>query len=120
MDFVSRLALYGIGRNYVLSRAAKINPQQVDTQGSDINLVVGGGSEVAYAVVLQLVNSFNRLTLDGAVGDDLDRYALDRYGNQLPRKGAAAALGLEVFSRTSPTNIVWVPQSSSLITSASM
>lgn len=101
MDFVSRLSLYGIGRQYVLSRAAKINPNTVDTMGSDINLVVGGQSEVGYAIVLQLIQAFNRLTLDGATGDDLDRYALDRYGQQLPRKGAAAAVGSATFSRAS-------------------
>jgi hypothetical protein len=104
VDFVSRLTLYGIGRNYVLSRATKINPNTVDTLGSDLNLIVGGQSEVAYAVVLQIINSFNRLTLDGATGDDLDRYALDRYGQQLPRKGAAAAVGAETFSRANGGN----------------
>lgn len=103
-DFVSRLSLYGIGRNYVLTRATKLAPQQVDVEGSDINLVVGGQSEVSYAIVLQLIQAFNRLTLDGAVGDDLDRYALDRYGQQLPRKGASAAVGSEVFSRVNPNN----------------
>jgi len=104
MDFVSRLALYNIGRNYAITRATKIAPSQVDTAGSDINLVVGGQSEVSYAVVLQLIQAFNSLTLDGATGDNLDRYALDRYGQQLPRKGATAAVGNEVFSRTVASN----------------
>jgi uncharacterized phage protein gp47/JayE len=103
-DFPSRLALYGIGRNYVLSKATRIDPNQVDTQGSDINLVVGGQSEVSFAIVLQLINAFNRLTLDGATGNDLDRYALDRYGTQLTRKGAAAAVGSVTFSRTNAGN----------------
>jgi uncharacterized phage protein gp47/JayE len=101
MDFVSRLALYNIGRNYALTRATKISPTMVDTSGSDINLVVGGQSLLGYAIVLQLIQAFNSLTLDGATGDDLDRYALDRYGQQLPRKGAAAAVGTAVFSRAS-------------------
>lgn len=104
MDFISRAELFGIGRQYVLSRATKVNPAQVDTAGSDVNLMVGGGSVVAYAIVLQLIQAFNALTLDGAKGDDLDRYALDRYGQQLPRKGAAAALGVAVFSRTNGNN----------------
>ena len=76
MDFISRAELFGIGRQYVLSRATKVNPAQVDTAGSDVNLMVGGGSVVAYAIVLQLIQAFNALTLDGAKGDDLDRYAL--------------------------------------------
>lgn len=117
-DFVSRLQLYGIGRNYVLSRATKLNPAQVDTEGSDVNLIVGGQSEVGYAVVLQLIQAFNRLTLDGATGDDLDRYALDRYGQQLPRKGAAAALGGETFTRTNPNNPAGTISAGTLLTSA--
>jgi uncharacterized phage protein gp47/JayE len=103
-DFPSRLTLYNIGRSYVLGAATKLSPDQVDVKGSDVNLVVGGQSEVNYAVVLQLIQAFNRLTLDGAKGDDLDRYALDRYGQQLPRKGAAASVGSEVFSRLNPNN----------------
>jgi hypothetical protein len=39
--------------------------------------------------------------LDGARGDDLDRYAFDRY--QLFRKGAAAALGAVQFTRLTAT-----------------
>lgn len=104
MDFPSRLSLYGIGRNYVLTNATRLNPQVVDTKGSDVNLVVGGQSEVSYAIMLQLIQAFNNLTLDGATGDNLDRYALDRYGQQLPRNGAAAALVPLTFSRTNPNN----------------
>jgi hypothetical protein len=103
-DFPSRISLYGIGRNYVLTRAQRIDPNQVDVQGSDINLVVGGQSEVSYAIVLQLIQAFNSLTLDGAVGDNLDRYALDRYGSQLSRKGASAAIGSVTFNRQNPNN----------------
>jgi uncharacterized phage protein gp47/JayE len=114
-DFVNRQFLYGIGRAYVLSKATRIQPQQVDTEGSDINLVVGGQSEVSYAVVLQLIHAFNRLTLDGARGDDLDRYALDRYGGQLPRKGAAAALVSLTFSRVNPLNPSGTIQAGSVV-----
>jgi len=104
MDFCSRSTLYGIGRQYTLSRATKINPQQIDTEGSDANLFVGGTSVVSYAIVLQLIQAFNALTLNGATSDELDRYALDRYGQQLPRKGAVAALGAAVFSRLNGNN----------------
>src|ERR1700679_2505157 len=101
-DFVSRLDLQNTGRAYLLSKSTKIDPQQVDVQGTDANIFVGSVSEIAYLVVLQLAYSINRLFLDGAEGDDLDRYAWDRY--QLTRKGASAAVGSEVLSRLSASN----------------
>lgn len=101
-DFVSRNDLYNVGRSYILSKATKIDPQQVDVQGTDANIFVGSVSEIAYLCILQLAYSVNRLFLDGAEGDDLDRYAWDRY--QLTRKGASAALGSELLYRTQATN----------------
>lgn len=99
-DFPSRLDLYALGRNYVVQRATKIDPAQVDVLGSDVNIFVGSTSVVAYSIILQLVYAFNRLLLDGATGDDLDRYAWDRY--QLTRFGAVSAVGSVTFTR--PTN----------------
>jgi uncharacterized phage protein gp47/JayE len=101
-DLVSRNDLYQVGRSYLIAKAIKIDPQQVDVQGTDANIFVGSVSEIAYLCILQLAYSINRLFLDGAEGDDLDRYAWDRY--QLLRKGASAALGLETFSRVLATN----------------
>ena len=97
MDLVSRADLYAIGRAYVLARAKRIDPQQVDTLGSDVNLFVGSQSVVNYALVKQLGYRTASLLLDGAIGEDLDRYAYDRY--QIARKGASAALGTERFFR---------------------
>lgn len=102
-DAPSRLDLYNVGRDYLLQLATKIDPNVVDTLGSDANIFVGSQSEVAYAVVLQLLYAVNRLLLDGAEADDLDRYALDRYGGQVPRKGAAPALGAVTLSRPTAT-----------------
>lgn len=87
----SRLDLFAIGRSFVLARAKKIDPTQIDIQGSDVNIIVGGASYIAYEVVLQLAQKLNALTLDGAEKDDLDRYAWDRY--QVTRKGASSAVG---------------------------
>lgn len=91
MDAPSRLDLYAIGRDYLLQRATKLDPGQVDVLGSDANIFVGSNSVVADTVVKQLIFSTARHFLDGAEGDDLDRLAWDRYG--LTRKGASAALG---------------------------
>jgi uncharacterized phage protein gp47/JayE len=97
----TRLDLYATGRDYVLQRATKIDPGQVDISGSDVNIFVGSNSVVADKVVKQLGYSIARQYLDGANGDDLDRLAFDRYG--LLRKGASAALGTISCTRATST-----------------
>lgn len=99
-DLPSRLDLFAIGRDFVRSRAKHIDPYQVDVQGSDINIVVGVSSTLVYNLVLQLAFSVNRLLLDGAENEDLDRYAWDRYA--LLRKGANAAVVLLRLYRAAP------------------
>jgi hypothetical protein len=96
-ELLSRLDYFNIGRRYIITRAQRINPREVDVEGSDINLFVGAASFMAQAVARQNVERINALLLDGARDEDLDRYAFDRY--QLPRKGASAALGTAVFRR---------------------
>lgn len=98
-DFPSRLDLFAIGRDYTLQRATRIDPQQVDIAGSDVNIFVGSVSQIAYSLVLQLAYAINSLLLDGATDEDLDRYALDRYG--ITRKGESAAVGHVTFYRSS-------------------
>lgn len=89
-DLPSRIDLLSIGTDYMVQRATKIDHRQPLITGSDANLFVGAGAAMAHAVVLHLAYATARLMLDGARGEDLDRYVLDRY--RLPRKGAAAAL----------------------------
>lgn len=90
-DLPSRLDLYALGRDYLLQRAKKIDPAQVDVLGSDANIFVGSTSMVAGAIVSQLGYSVSRLLLDGAENEDLDRYVFDRYNES--RKGASPAVG---------------------------
>ena len=99
MDLPSRLDLYSVGRSYLLQRAARIDPSQVDVLGSDANVFVGSNSVVASTVVRQLSYSVARHFLDGAEGDDLDRLAYDRY--TMTRKGASNAVGAVTISRVS-------------------
>lgn len=89
-EFYSRLDLFNIGRTFVVTRATKINPSEVDVEGSDINLFVGATSYMAYACVQQLQDRLQAFLLDGAEDEDLDRLLNDRY--RLPRKGATAAI----------------------------
>ncbi len=100
-ELLSRLDYFDIGRRYVLTRAERINPKEVDTEGSDINLLIGASSYMANAVARQNIERLNALLLDGAEDEDLDRYAWDRYGEL--RKGASAAVGPTVLSRSATT-----------------
>ncbi len=100
-DLITRADLYAIGRNYVRSRAKKIDPSVIDVEGSDANLVVGGTSFMAAACVNQLGYASARMFLDGCEGDDLDRWAFDRY--QLLRKGASPARTTVALSRVTTT-----------------
>lgn len=99
MQFLTRIDLYEQGRQFVLSRARRINPRMVDVQGSDINIYVGSASFMAQMVVRQMAERLNALLLDGCEGEDVDRYAWDRY--QERRKGASPALVTVRFFRPS-------------------
>lgn len=101
MDLPTRLDLYAIGRSHVVQRARKIDPVQVDTAGSDVNLFVGIGSVVADALIRQLAYRTGALLLDGSDDEDLDRYAYDRY--TLTRKGASSARGSISIARSVAT-----------------
>lgn len=97
MDNLTRLDLFEIGRSYVRTRAKRIDPAQIDIAGSDVNLMVGSTSFMTFAVQRQLGERLNALFLDGAEGEDLDRWGFDRY--RLLRKGAAPARTRLEFAR---------------------
>jgi uncharacterized phage protein gp47/JayE len=99
LDFPSRLDFHALGRDVVIQKAKRIDPVQVDVEGTDVNIYVGVAAVMAFNVILQLVYSINRLLLDGCEGEDLDRYGLDRY--KLSRKGASPAVGQARFWRKS-------------------
>lgn len=97
MDLPSRLTLFSVGRDYIRTRAKKIDPAQVDIEGSDVNLVVGSSSVVAAHTVNHLLYRTAVLMLDGAEDEDLDRLVYDRYS--MFRKGASAGLTTAEISR---------------------
>lgn len=101
METPTRLDFYEIGRAYVRSRAKRIDPAQIDIEGSDINLVVGSQSFMTFAVQRQLGERMNAVFLDGCDGEDLDRWGYDRY--RLLRKGASPALTSGSFNRPTAT-----------------
>ena len=99
LDLPTRLDLLNIARTYVRTRAKKIDPNQIDVLGSDINLFVGSNMVVCNELTNQLAAAVAKLLIDGANGDDLDRLAWDRFGNNLMRKGASPAIVWVDFSR---------------------
>lgn len=99
MEMLSRLDYFDIGRRYVLSRAKNINPREIDTEGSDVNLFIGAASYMAAAVARQNIERINALLIDGSEDEDLDRVIWDRY--RILRKGASAAVTHVTMSRSS-------------------
>lgn len=87
---LTRLDLRSAGRAYVLARNQRLDPAIVDTQGSDVDIVLGSTAEVSSLLSTQIAVQFGAHLLETAEGDDLDRWA--RSEQQAFRKGAAPAL----------------------------
>lgn len=97
MDTPSRFDLYQLGREYLLTRATKIQRSVVDTEGSDANLFVGATSFMAGAVSTHLASRLSAHFARSAINEDLDRLLVDRW--TLPRKGASPPVGSVRFYR---------------------
>lgn len=100
-DLPTRLDYFALGRDKIVQTAKKLDPAQVDVEGSDANLFVGIAAVIADQITRQLGYRTGALLLDGADDEDLDRYAYDRYG--LTRKGASSARGSVTVTRASVT-----------------
>lgn len=101
MKVLSRLDLRSAGRAYVLARNQRLDPAIVDTQGSDVDIVLGSTAEVSSLLSTQIAVQFGAHLLETAEGDDLDRWA--RSEQQAFRKGAAPALVTLRASRPTAT-----------------
>jgi len=106
VDFPTRAELFEIAADDVLERAQarepgrRISPEEVYTEGSDVNILLSASSAMADEVVRQLVASFAALFLATAEEADLDRLVFDRYSAEVVRRGATAAIVPVVFRRT--------------------
>lgn len=106
-DFPTRAELFQVGADAVLVRAdarpegRRLTPDEVYTEGSDINLVLNGAAAMAHEVVYQSMRRIKAMTLDGAEAEDLDRLVADRFSPTIVRKGASASVVPLVFSRVS-------------------
>lgn len=97
-DLPSRVDLFNVFADELIVRAEgrqdgrRITPQEIFTDGSDINLIGAGASAMGEEVMRQVGRGLASLTLDGAQGEELDRWCSDRYSGEVVRKGAAPAL----------------------------
>jgi hypothetical protein len=98
MDMPTRADLFDVGRNEVLSRSAarppgsRITAEEVDTEGSDINILLASASAMGDEVVRASSKRLLALMLDGAEGELLDRLIADRYSSLIVRKDASPAV----------------------------
>jgi uncharacterized phage protein gp47/JayE len=111
-DIPSRIELFNVGADEILARSAsrpaaqRIDPTQVFTEGSDINVVTASASAMAEEVLRQLALRVNALFLAGAKGEDLDRLVGDRFSPTVVRKAATPAVTNLTLSRPSGAAIV--------------
>jgi len=100
-DLPSGQALFEIGAAEVRALDPRIDPAQITTPGSDINVVLAASRAMAEEVQRQMAIRFGNLLIDSAVDEDLDRLVFDRY--RIERHGAASAIGTVQFTRAVAT-----------------
>ena len=97
---------FNIGAQEVFSRSAKrpatsrLSPEEVFTEGSDINIINASSSAMADEVTRQFGKGLKVLLLDGASDEDLDRLVADRYSTTVKRKDPTAAVVTLTYTRT--------------------
>lgn len=108
-DIPTRIDLFNIGADEILSRSAvrtpgqRINPDEIFTEGSDINIVTASASAMAEEVQRQMVLKIAALYLDTAEEEDLDRFVADRFSPDVVRKQASPAVAIVSLSRAGGT-----------------
>lgn len=104
-DLPLRAEYFKIGADEIQSRSEarppgqRISPEQVYTEGSDVNIVNASSSAMAEEVTRQLGTGLQILLLDGARGPDLDRLVADRFSPTIVRKQATPAVATLSLTR---------------------
>lgn len=114
-SFLTRLDLYSIGRNVILTKARRIEPDTVDRLGSDANIFIGSVSFMAAAVSRQLAKGLGAQSLRNALNDDLDRWLWDRY-QETRKTAAAASVTLEFVRPNANAGIGEIPDKTKILT----
>ncbi len=109
MGLPTRSDYFSLGREEIISRslarppAQRISREAIDTEGSDVNIILASASGMADEVTRHLAIQCGALYLDSAEGENLDRLVNDRFGTQVQRKQPAPALAVLQFSRPNPS-----------------
>lgn len=96
-DLPTRTDYLALARDHVTSSNPRLDPEQIDIEGSDVNVIVGPSTVIAAHATQHLGYRIAAHYLGSAELEDLDRWLIDHY--DLARKGAGAGLGTVVFSR---------------------
>lgn len=102
--------IFDTGRNEAIRLPTRFAPEIVDTDGSDVNVIISVGAAMADEVAAFLVQAFAEVFLSSAAkigGEALDRYAYDKY--QLIRLSTQAAVVPLSFSRTDTSQPLTIP-----------
>lgn len=96
-DLPSYSDIFRIGKTEALVRNPRLSTDEVDRQGSDINVLLAAGAAMGDEVMGQLAQVRAALYIGTARKSDLDRLITDRYPD-LIRKQAAPSFGYADFS----------------------
>lgn len=99
-----------VGRFEIIRKATRFDVAIVDTDGSDVNVVLASGAAMAEEVGAFAQRAFNEVNLSTAAragGEVLDRFIWDRY--QLVRQDAQGSVVTLSFSRTDASQPVTIP-----------
>ena len=99
-DVPTQNDLFDAGRTEVVLSPTRFDRVIVDTQGSDVNVVMNVAAAMGEEVSRFAQTALNELTLANSFGEALDRWVYDRY--QLRRKDAASAVATLTLTRTDP------------------
>lgn len=117
MDLPTRADLFQTGADELFARSltrppgTRVSPEEVFTEGSDINMIIAAAASMGEEVVAKSAARLAALLLDSAEGEDLDRLVQDRFSPTLARLEASAALvdmqfttGAAAAAKTFPVN----------------
>lgn len=114
-DLPTRADLFNVGaeeieiRSQGRSASRRVSPEEVFTDGSDVNLITSSASTMADEIVALLADRIGALFLDSAEAEDLDRLVADRFSPTVVRNEAVASVGFVQLTRTVTATAETVP-----------
>lgn len=114
MDAPTQLDLFEAGKREALISPTRFDAAIIDTEGSDVNILINVSASMAEEVVAYVQSRYNALFLSTATGDDLDRLVYDRF--QIVRHSAHSAVATLTLTRSDTAAGATVPSGSTFTT----